>query len=86
MLRDRDRGVTILEMSDPAETIGYAEALKELEQILAEIEQDDVDIDVLAGRVKRASELIKLCRQRISGAQIEIQRIVAEMDEDPSAG
>ena len=47
------------------ETTGYAEALSELESILDELESDDVDVDVLAEHVKRASELIELCRDRI---------------------
>ena len=38
----------------PAE-IGYAAALAELESILAEIEDDAVDVDVLAARVRRAA-------------------------------
>ena len=50
------------------ETIGYAEAMDELEQILDELEGDDLDVDVLAVRVRRASELIELCRTRITRA------------------
>jgi exodeoxyribonuclease VII small subunit len=59
--------------------IGYAEAMAELEQILADIEQDDVDIDVLAGKVRRASDLIRLCRERIHGARMEVEQIVTEL-------
>ncbi len=61
-------------MSEP---IGYAEAMAELEAILAEIEADDVDVDVLSDRVKRAAELIKLCRQRIHDTRVEVEDIVA---------
>ena len=58
------------------EEIGYAEALKELETILAELERTDVDVDVLASRVERASELIRLCRDRIGNAKLQIDNIV----------
>ncbi len=61
-------------MSEP---IGYAEAMAELEAILAEIEADDVDVDVLSDRVKRAAELIKVCRQRIHDTRVEVEDIVA---------
>lgn len=61
-------------MSEP---IGYADAMAELESILAEIEADDVDVDVLSDRVKRAAELIKLCRERIHKTRIEVEDIVA---------
>ena len=56
--------------------IGYAEALKELETILAELERTDVDVDVLASRVERASELIRLCRDRIGSAKLQIDKVV----------
>ena len=42
------------------ETIGYAQALEELESILAELEENDVDVDKLATHVQRASQLIEL--------------------------
>ena len=58
------------------EDIGYAEALKELETILAELERTDVDVDVLASRVERASELIRLCRDRIGNAKLQIDNVV----------
>ena len=56
--------------------IGYAEALKEPETILAELERTDVDVDVLASRVERASELIRLCRDRIGNAKLQIDKVV----------
>ena len=58
------------------EEIGYAEALKELETILAELERTDVDVDVLASRVERSSELIRLCRDRIGNAKLQIDNVV----------
>jgi len=61
--------------------LGYGAALRELEEILEEIERDDVDVDVLAGRVARAGELIAICRDRIAGARTEVERVVLELDE-----
>jgi len=63
------------------EAIGYADAMAELEVILEELEGDDLDVDVLAERVRRASELIKLCRGRITRAQDDVARIVADLEE-----
>jgi exodeoxyribonuclease VII small subunit len=54
----------------------YAKALKELNSILGDLESDDVDVDVLAEKVARASELIEFCRQRISGAKMQIEEVV----------
>jgi exodeoxyribonuclease VII small subunit len=64
------------------ENTGYAEALSELESILDELESDDVDVDVLAENVKRASELIELCRDRIGKAKLRIEEVVAHIDAD----
>ena len=68
-----------------AEEIGYAEALTELEGILDEMEAETVDVDLLSERVRRAAELIRLCRTRITSARMEVEQIVAELDE-PAAG
>ncbi|MGH9027771.1 MAG: exodeoxyribonuclease VII small subunit [Acidimicrobiia bacterium] len=59
---------------------GYAEAMAELEGILDELEGDHLDVDVLADRVRRASELIKVCRTRISRAQADVDRIVTDLE------
>ena len=63
-------------MSEP----GYAEAMAELEEILEELEGDDLDVDVLADRVRRASELIASCRTRIARAQADVESIVTDLE------
>ena len=71
-------------MADGAapEELGYADALRELESILAEIEDDAVDVDVLAARVRRAAELLRVCRDRITAAREEVGKIVADLAPD----
>ncbi|MBA2625833.1 MAG: exodeoxyribonuclease VII small subunit [Acidimicrobiia bacterium] len=63
----------------------YAAAVDELEAILAELEDDRLDVDRLAERVARAAELIRLCRDRITGTRIEVERIVADLDVGPAS-
>lgn len=67
-------------MAKKDEEIGYAEALAELEGILSELERTDVDVDVLAARVQRASELIRLCRDRIGNARARIDEVVGGLE------
>lgn len=67
------------------ETPGYAAALAELDSILQELEGSDVDVDHLAARVARASDLITLCREKISKAQLRIEQVTADLDESPDA-
>lgn len=64
---------------EPA-AIGYAAALGELEQILHELEASDVDVDTLATRVQRASELIAICRERVGTARMRIDEVIADLD------
>lgn len=66
--------------ADPDEP-GYAEALAELEGILDDLEDDTVDVDVLAAKVRRAAELVRFCRGRITEARVEIEHVVAELDD-----
>jgi exodeoxyribonuclease VII small subunit len=69
--------------------IGYADAMAELESILDDLEDDDLDVDVLASRVERASTLITLCRDRIGAARVQVERVVASLDDaapTPDAG
>lgn len=65
---------------------GYAAALTELDGILRELEGSDVDVDHLAERVARASELIQLCRAKISTAQLRIEQVTADLDAVAASG
>ena len=70
-------------MSD-SEEVGYADAMAELEAILDDLEDDDLDVDVLATKVERASTLIQVCRDRIGAARVQVERVVASLEgEDP---
>ena len=64
-----------------AEPIGYADAFDELERILDELEDDEIDVDLLADRVARAAELIGICRARIESAQMNVEQIVADLED-----
>ncbi len=61
-------------------TLGYADALAELDAILRELEGSDVDVDRLAERVSRASELIALCREKINTADLQIRQVTVDLD------
>ena len=63
-----------------SDSLGYADAVTELEGILSELEADDVDVDRLAEQGRRAADLIELCRGRLENAQVEVTRIVADLD------
>lgn len=70
--------------------LGYAEAMAELDGILLEIDRDDVDLDHLAERMRRAVALIERCRARIADARVEVERVAADLSSlespPPAAG
>ena len=64
---------------DPAP--GFSEAMQELESILQRIDDDRIDIDQLAGELRRANELLDLCRGKIRKAEVEVNQIVQRLDD-----
>jgi len=65
--------------------IKYNEAVNELNTILEDLESERVDVDELTVRVKKAVELIKLCREKIEETELEVRKIVKEFDKDSKA-
>lgn len=58
----------------------YAEAAAELESILEKIEGGGADVDEVVGLVRRGTELIRFCRERLDAARLEVSRVVADLD------
>jgi exodeoxyribonuclease VII small subunit len=64
-----------------SEPKGYAEAMREVETILSELDSNSVDVDVLAVKVERASFLINWCSERVTSAQMTVDSLVADLAE-----
>ncbi len=56
--------------------ISYEEAVSELEAILRHMEDDEPDIDSLGEQLKKAKELIKLCKDKLTKTDNEIKKIL----------
>jgi exodeoxyribonuclease VII small subunit len=63
-----------------SDEIRWADAISELEGILTKLDDDALDVDVLAAQVARAAELIGLCRDRIAKTKLEVERIVGDIE------
>ncbi len=61
-------------------TLTYETAYEELVQIAREIEEESVSVDVLAQKVKRASELITFCQGKLKSTESEVNKIIAQME------
>ncbi len=60
----------------------YGEAAARLEEILAKIEEGQVDIDELSGLVREAAELVTLCRNKIHAAEVQVQTITEQLERE----
>ncbi len=60
----------------------YTEAITELENILAEIENNEPDVDELTAKVKRAAYLLRYCREKLRKASGEVNGILKNMEEE----
>jgi len=54
----------------------YSKALIRLEDIIARIESEEIDVDDLSGSVKEAVDLIKVCKAKIEKAEMEVKEVV----------
>jgi exodeoxyribonuclease VII small subunit len=62
--------------------ISYSEAINELELIVTEIEQGEISIDTLSEKVKRAAELIKICKTKLTSTEDDVNKILGEIKEE----
>lgn len=54
------------------EQLTYNEAFAQLEKLVHEVEDKDIQLDALAGKIKRANELIQFCEQKLRGIEKDI--------------
>jgi len=64
------------------EELTYTEALKEIEESVLRIENEDVDVDELSTLVKRVSFLLKFCKEKLYSTEKEIDMILKEIDDE----
>jgi exodeoxyribonuclease VII small subunit len=62
------------------EKISYNDAIAEIESILDKIEGGKLSVDELAEKVKRVTELLKICRERLHLTESQINKILDEDD------
>ena len=56
----------------------YEEAMAELQAIVSKMENDELDLDQLSEQLKRAQELIKLCKDKLTKTDEEIKKILSD--------
>lgn len=63
-------------MAKETEKISYAEAVAEIEEILAKMNDNTLDIDQLGAYVERATTLITLCKGKLLKAQAQVEQVM----------
>ena len=58
--------------------IKYETAFAELQSIVRKMENDELDIDQMSEQLKRAQELIKLCKDKLTKTDEEIKKILSD--------
>ena len=61
--------------------ISYNEAMAEIEDILEKIENEELDVDELAEKVKRVSVLLKICKDKLTKTNEQVEQILKEMED-----
>ena len=64
-----------------SEQISYSDAFQELQSIVSEIEQGEISVDELSQKVKRASQLIKICKLKLTSTEEDVNKILKELDD-----
>lgn len=57
--------------------LSYTEAFASLEKIVAQIEDDSIQLDTLADKVKQANELIQYCETKLRSIEREVKNAEA---------
>jgi len=64
-----------------SDQINYADAFEELQTIVTEIEKGEISVDELSQKVKRAAQLIKICKLKLTSTEEDVNKILKELEE-----
>ena len=59
--------------------ITYTAAFEELKEIVDQLENDNVSVDELTEKMKRATVLMKNCRDKLTKTEEEVNKTIEEL-------
>lgn len=62
------------------EKINYTAAFEELRSIVSDIEKGEISVDELSEKVRRATVLIKICKQKLTTTEADVSQILRELE------
>jgi exodeoxyribonuclease VII small subunit len=63
-----------------SEEMAYTAAFEELQLIVQEIEEGGISVDELSIKVKRAAQLIKICKSKLTSTEEDVNQILKELE------
>ena len=63
-----------------ADQLNYSDAFAELQKIVSEIEDGEISVDELSEKVKRATELIKICKTKLTTTEEDVNKILKDLE------
>lgn len=61
------------------EEMTYTTAFEELKEIVDQLENDSISVDELTEKMKRATVLMKICRDKLTKTEEEVNKTIAEL-------
>jgi len=65
-------------MSDKEE-LSYEAAYTELQEIMSALQNEEISVDSLSTKVKRASELLKFCHDKLRDTEKEVGAVIKDL-------
>lgn len=59
--------------------ITYTAAFEELKEIVDQLENDSISVDELTEKMKRATQLMKICKDKLTKTEEEINKTISEL-------
>ena len=64
-----------------AKELSYTEAFEQLQDIVQKMEDADISVDELSDSIKKATHLIKICKDKLTKTEAEVNETIAELNE-----
>jgi exodeoxyribonuclease VII small subunit len=62
--------------------LNYTKAFEELQTIISEMEEGEISVDTLSEKVKRATVLIKFCKDMLKSTEVDVNKILKTLEDE----
>jgi exodeoxyribonuclease VII small subunit len=60
----------------------YSQAMARLETIVRQVDSNELEVDELVEKIKEANEIIAFCSEKLKKADMEIEKMLADEQEN----